>query len=247
MGRAARAKLKKLGAWNPTCIIQARMGSTRLPGKVMMYLSGKPMLERVIARVREADELKQIVVATSELEQDDPIEELCDFLGVDWFRGSEPDVLNRYYEAAEHFDADPIVRVTADCPLIDASVLNQLVRLYHDNVGAFVANNLEPSFPLGLDAEVFSFAMLKQATQQLGDDYDAEHVTQWMRRQPGAVNLKLGTDLSHYRITVDTRDDMTLMRAIYRAYGSLPYVTVKDALELIDRRPELAKLAGVAA
>lgn len=247
MGRAARAKREKLGQWNPTCIIQARMGSTRLPGKTLMYLSGKTVLERVVERVREADEIKQIIVATSELEQDDPIVDLCDAIGVDWFRGSEPDVLSRYMEAAEHFDADPIVRVTADCPLIDAGVLNQLVRLYRQNVGVFVANNLEPSFPHGLDAEVFSLAMLKQATQQTGEDYDAEHVTQWMRRQPGAVNLRLGANLHHYRITLDTKEDLTLLRAIYRAYGSLPYVSVKDALELIDRRPELAKLAGVVA
>ena len=246
MGRAARAKRSKVGTWNPTCIIQARMGSTRLPGKVLMRLAGKTALERVVERVRLADQIKQIVVATSELEQDDAIEAECDGLGVDWYRGSEEDVLNRYLETAEHFGADPIVRVTADCPLIDPGVLNALVRLYHDNPGCFVTNNLEPSFPHGLDAEVFSLAKLRLATQQTGEDYSAEHVTEWMRKQPGAVNLKLPVDLHRVRITLDTRDDLSLLRAIYRAYGSLPYVSTKDALDLIERRPELARLARIA-
>lgn len=223
------------------------MGSTRLPGKTLMFLSGKTVLERVVERVRRADELKQIIVATSDTEQDDQIKALCDSIEVDWYRGPELDVLARYAETAEYFDADPIVRVTADCPLIDPGVLNQLVRLYRQNVGAFVANNLEPTFPHGLDAEVFSRAMLRLAADQVDEDYDAEHVTQWMRRQPGAVNLKCPVNLHHYRITLDTREDLTLMRAIYRALGSLPFVTVRDALELIDRRPELAKLAGIAA
>lgn len=223
------------------------MGSTRLPGKVLKRLGGRPVLERVVERVRACTEIEQVIVATSELDQDGPIVDLCDMLRVDWYRGSEPDVLARYLETAEHFGADPVIRVTADCPLIDAGVLSQLVRLYHEHPGSFVANNLEPSFPLGLDAEVFPLAMLREAAAQTGDDYDAEHVTQWMRRQPGAVNLKCLVQLHHYRLTLDTPDDLTLLRAIFRAYGRYPYVTVKDAIELIDRRPELAKLAGTAA
>ena len=233
-----------MGDWNPTCIIQARMGSTRLPGKTLMRIALKTTLERVIERVKRAGEITQIVVATSELDQDEPIARLCDALEVDWFRGSELDVLSRYREAAEHFDADPIVRVTADCPLIDPGVLNQLVRLYHDNPGCFVTNNLERTFPHGLDAEVFSLAMLRQATEQTGEDYDAEHVTGWMCRQPGAVNLKLEeVDLSGVRITLDTRDDLTLMRQIYHALGKKDFITTRDVLWLLERRPDLARLA----
>jgi spore coat polysaccharide biosynthesis protein SpsF len=219
------------------------MGSTRLPGKVLMRIAGKTALEWVVQRVRMAEEIRGIVVATSDLERDDPICELCDYLHVDWYRGSEQDVLSRYLEAADYFGADPVIRVTSDCPLIDPGVLNALVRAYHANPGCFVTNNLEPTFPHGLDAEVFPLSLLRQATQQTGDDYDAEHVTQWMRKQPGAVNLTCPVDLHQVRITLDTRDDLSLIRAIYRALGSLPYVSTADALDLIQRRPELARLA----
>ncbi len=249
MGRESRAKQTKVGAWNPTAVIQARMGSTRLPGKVLMRIAGKTTLERVVERVRKADRIAGIVVATSELGRDDAIVAECDALGVDWYRGSEEDVLSRYLEAAEHFDCNPVVRVTADCPLIDPDVLDALVRLYHDNPGCFVTNNLEPSFPHGLDAEVFSRALLRLAAQQTGEDYAAEHVTCWMRRQPGALNLRNEdrrgnvVDLSRVRITLDTRDDLTLIRAIYRALKRNAFVSTRDVLWLLGRRPELAALA----
>lgn len=247
MGRESRAKQAKLGDWNPSAIIQARMGSTRLPGKTLTYIAGKSALERVVERVRMADQIKQIIVATSEEERDDDIIAYCDNLECDWYRGAELDVLSRYLEAAEHFGADPVVRVTADCPLVDPGVLNALVKLYHEHPGAFVTNNLEPSFPHGLDAEVFSLAMLRQASQQVGEDYDAEHVTQWMRKQPGAYNLKSPEDLSHVRITLDTKDDLQLLRAIYDAMKGKDYVSTRDVLWLLERRPELARLAREAA
>lgn len=251
MGRAARAKRAKVGAWNPTCIIQARMGSTRLPGKVLMYLAGKTALDRVVERVRLADEIKQVVIATTELEQDNPIVDFCEALreqdiDVDWFRGPELDVLARYLETAEHFDADPIIRVTADCPLIDPGVLNSLVRLYRANVPAFVTNSLHRTFPLGFDAQVFSLDMLRQAAQQTGEDYDAEHVVRWMMKQPGSFNLVAPANLSNIRLTLDTREDLRLLRDIFHSLDDKPVITTADVLWLLDRRPELAKLAGAA-
>jgi spore coat polysaccharide biosynthesis protein SpsF len=229
--------------WNPTCIIQARMGSTRLPGKTMKRIEGKTTLERVVERVRRASQIKQVVVATSELEQDDVIVDECERLGVDWFRGSESDVLMRYFEAAQYFKADPIIRVTADCPLIDPGVLNALVVTFRDGKAAFVTNNLEKTFPHGLDAEVFSMDLLGQAVMQTGEDYDHEHVTQWMRAQPGAVNLRCPEDLSSIRITLDTPDDLSLIRAIFRAFKDKEFVTTADVQWLIAHRPELASVA----
>ena len=232
--------------WNPTAIIAARMGSTRLPGKTLMLIAGKTTLQRVVERVRLAAEIRQVVVATSTDRRDDAIADLCERLEVDLFRGSEADVLGRYLAAAEHYQADPIVRVTADCPLIDPGVLNALVSTYRDNAGAFVANNLEKSFPHGLDAECFSLDMLRQAAAQTGEDRDTEHVSQWMARQPGAVNLRSPVDLSNIRITLDTRDDLTLIRAIYRSFGGRAFVSTADVVWLLQRRPELAKLAVAA-
>lgn len=223
-----------------TAIIQARMGSTRLWGKSMAVIVGKPCLQRVIERVQLATKIEQIVVATSEEPQDDVIHYLCEKLRVNCFRGSETDVLHRYVGAADAFDANPIVRVTGDCPLIDPGVLNALVDAYSSNFGHFVANNLERSFPLGLDAEVFSRELLGQA--QIAEDYSAEHVTEWMRRQPDCINLRAPEDLSGIRLTLDTRDDLTAIRAIYRSFTSKKYVSTADVLWLIERRPEIAAL-----
>jgi spore coat polysaccharide biosynthesis protein SpsF len=243
MVQALRVKNPPTPGWNPVCIIQARMGSSRLPGKTLMLIDGKTTLERVVERVRRAKEIKNIVIATSDEPQDDAIISECERLGVDWFVGSESDVLMRYFEAAEYFKADPIIRVTADCPLIDPGVLNALVRAYAASDGAFVTNNLEKTFPHGLDAEVFSMDMLGQAITQTGDDYDAEHVTQWMRKQPGAVNLAAPVNMSHIRITLDTKDDLTAIRAIYRALKDKEFISTADVCWLLDRRPELASLA----
>jgi spore coat polysaccharide biosynthesis protein SpsF len=226
-----------------TCIIQARMGSTRLPGKALKVIAGKTVLARVVERVRMASEIEQVVVATTDQAQDDAIVAACEELGVDWSRGPEDNVLKRYLGAAEHFEADPIVRVTADCPLIDPGVLNALVRTHRDNPGFFVANNLERTFPHGLDAEVFSLAMLREAAEH-GPD---EHVTQWMREQPNVINLRAPADLSNIRITLDTKDDLTAIRAIYRAFPGKDLITTADVLWLLQRRPEIAALAVVAA
>jgi spore coat polysaccharide biosynthesis protein SpsF len=243
MVQALRVKNPPTPGWNPVCIIQARQGSSRLPGKTLMLIDGKTTLERVVERVRMAKEIKNIVIATSDEPQDDVIVEECERLGVDWFVGSESDVLMRYFEAALHFRADPIIRVTADCPLIDPGVLNALVTTYRENPGAFVTNNLEKTFPHGLDAEVFSFGMLVTASLQHPEHYDAEHVTQWMRKQPGAINLEAPVNMSHIRITLDTRDDLTAIRAIYRALKDKEFISTADVCWLLDRRPELASLA----
>jgi spore coat polysaccharide biosynthesis protein SpsF len=245
MVQAIRVKNPPTPGWNPVCIIQARMGSSRLPGKTLMLIDGKTTLERVVERVRRAKEIKNIVIATSDEPQDDAIISECERLGVDWFVGSESDVLMRYFEAAEYFKADPIIRVTADCPLIDPGVLNALVTTYRDyrhDVG-FVTNNLEKTFPHGLDAEVFSMDLLGRAVEQTGDDYDHEHVTQWMRKQPGAINLRAPQNLSNVRITLDTKDDLTAIRAIYRALKDKEFISTADVCWLLDRRPELASLA----
>ena len=233
-----------MSLWNPTAIIQARMGSTRLPGKTLKVIAGKTTLERVVERVRLATEIVEVVVATSDLARDDIIADFCAVrLNVACFRGSEKDVLARYLEAAREYKADPIIRVTADCPLIDPGVLDALVTTYRDNVGAFVANNLEPSFPHGLDAECFSFELLERASEQVGDDHDAEHVTQWMQRQPGAVNLRSPVNLSNIRLTLDTPDDLTALRAIYRSFSSKKFVSTADVIWLLKRRPDIARLA----
>ena len=139
-------------------IIQARMGSTRLPGKVLAPIAGNPMLWHVVERTRRAKALDQVMVATSENSKDDAVAEFCTESAIDCFRGSEEDVLDRYYQAARQFTDSTIVRITADCPLVDPGVADKVVGAYQDGPYDYVTNIFPRSFPKGLDVEVFSLA-----------------------------------------------------------------------------------------
>ena len=148
-------------------IVQARMGSTRLPGKVLMDISGWSMLWHVVNRVRQAKWVDKVVVATSGSVSDDPVATLCEQEGIPCFRGSEDDVLDRYYQAAKWIGANVIVRITADCPLIDPYVVDDVVKHYVDGDYDYVSNTAPPTFPDGLDIEVFSFEALERAWHAL--------------------------------------------------------------------------------
>jgi spore coat polysaccharide biosynthesis protein SpsF (cytidylyltransferase family) len=159
-------------------IIQARMGSTRLPGKVLMDLAGEPMLVRVVNRVRRAERLDEVVVATTASPSDDPIFEGCRQRGWAVERGSEKDVLDRYYRAARAHHADVVVRITADCPFVDAGLIDQVVGAFLGGGYDYVSNVLEPrTYPRGLDVEVFRFSALEKAWQEDRDPSWREHVT----------------------------------------------------------------------
>ena len=203
-------------------IVQARMGSIRLPGKILLPILGKPMLEVIVDRVRDVASVNVIVVATSLSKQDDQIAHIVAGLpGIKLWRGSEEDVLNRYYEAALANKAGVILRATADNPFFHAKTADALIDLLQQGFD-YVANNLVRTFPYGIDLEVFRFEALARANLHATEPYQREHVTPYIRENPDSFrlgNLKLTEDLSHIRLTVDTEEDYYNARAIFEQLG----------------------------
>jgi spore coat polysaccharide biosynthesis protein SpsF len=235
-----------------TAIIQARMGSTRLPGKVLRPLAGRPMLARIVDRVRAAASVANVVVATSDRDGDDPIRQMCAAEGIDCFAGSEQDVLDRFYRAAAMFDGDPLIRITADCPLVDPQLLTKLVGLFaeggYDHVGVatgagaiFLGNG---RYPDGLDAECFSRAALERAWREAASPQDREHVTPFIWRQKHLFRtgqLMSAVDYSQLRWTVDNEADFALIARIYDAlHRSDRVFGMADVLQYLAAHPELA-------
>jgi spore coat polysaccharide biosynthesis protein SpsF len=227
-------------------IIQARMGSSRLPGKVLTDICGKPMLEHVVKRASQIDLVNKWIVATTIRPVDDPIFEMADSLGVDIFRGDENDVLSRYYEAAVKYEAEAIVRITADCPVIDPEVSSKTVEHFLKEKPDYTSNTLHRTYPRGLDTEIFTFEALKTAYSQADKPAEREHVTQFIINRPERFKLSgvsLDQDLSNHRWTVDTEADMKLVSEIFlRLWKPESTFKMKDILDLLDREPDLSKI-----
>ena len=193
-------------------IIQARIGSSRLPGKVLMDIEGKPMLQRVIERVKESRLTNAVLVATPDWD----IIKFCNSLGVKNYMGSEYDVLSRYLHTAIFYSIDIIVRITADCPLIDPEIIDKTIRYYLNNSFDYVSN----TYPDGLDTEVFSITTLRRAQEATKlYDYDREHVVPYMIRNFKVGKLESGQDFSKYHWSVDTAEDLEFVRWVYRELG----------------------------
>lgn len=224
-------------------ILQARLSSARLPGKVLKPILGVPMLLRQVERVRRATSIERLVLATSEDPSDDAIEKLCRENGIECFRGSLNDVLDRFYQVAKDKNPDYVVRLTGDCPLIDPDIIDRVVR--HCVAGQFdyASNTIKPTFPDGLDVEVFRFECLAAAWREATLPSQREHVTPFIHQQPGRFKLGnyAGTqDLPHLRWTVDEAPDFELIEQIYESlYLAKPDFNTGDILALLNRRPEL--------
>jgi spore coat polysaccharide biosynthesis protein SpsF (cytidylyltransferase family) len=222
------------------------MGSTRLPGKVMMEICGRPMLWHVIHRLRHAERLDSIVVATSEQMIDDEIEEFCRAEKVPCFRGSEKDVLDRYYQAAKWIGADVIVRITADCPLIDPEVVDSVVNKYLECECDYASNSELRTYPDGLDTEVFSFNALKRAWSEARMMSEREHVTPYIRNNKiifTSADVFQERDLSTLRWTVDEPEDIEFVRNIYeRLYRSDRVFLMDEVVNLLREDPKLLEI-----
>jgi spore coat polysaccharide biosynthesis protein SpsF len=230
---------------NTIAIIQARMGSSRLPGKVLMDLGGETVLARVVRRLRHSQQITKIVVATTSAPGDGVIVRECDRLQVSCFRGSERDVLGRYYQAAHENAADTVVRVTSDCPLIDATLVDETVVVFK-NQGADYASNVFPrTYPRGLDTEVFTVAALDRAWSEAREPHQREHVTPYLYEHPRIfklASLSGAADYSRYRWTLDTREDLELLHAIYSRFDGRDDFSWQEVLRLMESEPELAEL-----
>lgn len=220
------------------CIIQARIGSTRLPGKVMLDLCGSPVLWHVVTRVSRAKSVDQVVVATTDQKQDDVICDLCRSEGFALYRGSEHDVLQRYFHAATEYQADSVVRITSDCPLIDPAIISSSVELFWAERPHYISNVIPPrTFPIGLDTEVFSFEALRIAHSAASLPDEREHVTPFILNHPEIFTLRRvarSIDLSNLRWTLDTAEDYRFIKGIYNSlYPAKNDFATEDILALL--------------
>jgi spore coat polysaccharide biosynthesis protein SpsF len=223
-------------------IIQARMGSTRLPGKIMQNLDGAPVLVRCVERTRRVATLDAVIVATTEEPADDGVVALCRERDYPCTRGSQDDVLDRYYRAAQQYHADIIVRITSDCPLIEPTVIDSVVHGFYATSCDYASNTLPPrNYPRGLDVEVFRFDALARAWREDQNPAWREHVTPYIYRHPELFTLHTvvnDVDYSHMRWTVDTPEDLAFVRKIYEAFDGRDDFTWHEVLHLLEQHPE---------
>jgi len=227
--------------------IEARMRSTRLPGKVLMPILGKPILELMIERLRRVPKIDAIVIATSDDPSNDPIEKLANHLGVGCYRGSEDDVLDRVLQAAQSVDGDLIVELTADCPLIDPQLTTETIDAFLAAKVDYAANCLREPYPNGLDVQVFPTAILEEVARLTNDPADHEHVSLYIYEHPERfriLHVAAGPpEASHLRLTVDTAEDFALVTRIFEAlYPDDPAFGLPEIVALFLRQPELRDL-----
>ncbi len=230
-------------------IVQARMGSTRLQGKILMDLCGRPVLWHVVSRVMKAESVNRLLVATSTNHEDDATVRYCKKSNIEVFRGPLEDVLTRYYLAAnrlmeEGYDISHIVRITADCPLMDPVVINVVVEAAVKSNVDYASNTNPPTYPDGLDVEVIKYDALEKAFRDARSISDREHVTPYIRRTASfsKINLVNCVDLSEMRWTLDTPDDYIFMTQVFSRLGSEQSFGMQDVLNLLRRNPDLVTL-----
>ena len=225
-------------------ILQARLSSSRLPGKVLKTLMGKPMLLHQIERLQHSKMIEKLVVATSVDGSDDAIEEMCIDNGVEVFRGSLDNVLGRFYQCAKQYNPNYVVRLTGDCPLADWQIIDSMIQFHLDKKLDYTSTSLK--FPDGLDAEVMTMKALTKTKYNATMPSEIEHVTQYINKNPNKFkneHFNFDKDLSHIRWTVDEPEDFFLVEKIYQAlYKDNPLFLTKDILNLLDEQPELTKI-----
>lgn len=227
-------------------IVQARCGSTRLPGKVLFKVIGKTILEYVLERVGRAKNVEGIIVATTAKKEDERIVNLAESLNIRTYCGSDEDVLDRYYQAAKLFGIKHIIRITADCPLIDPQIIDSVIGLYFESKADYCSNTLDETFPDGEDSEVFSFDALCRAWKNAKLVSEREHVTPYIKNNPAKfklVNLRNNIDLSAKRWTLDTEGDFRFIKTVLeKLYPSKPDFSSKDVLEFLKNNPHLERI-----
>jgi spore coat polysaccharide biosynthesis protein SpsF len=223
-------------------VVQARMGSQRLPGKVLADVGGRSMLARVVRRTRRAESVDEVVVATTSSAADDAIAAECGRIDVAVFRGEEADVLDRFHQAAVFHAAAVVVRVTADCPFIDPAVIDLVLARQRALAADYASNTLRRTFPRGLDTEVMAAEALARAWREARSPHQREHVTPYLYENPSLFRLcsvENDEDLSAHRWTVDTREDLALARALYERVGADDTVGWRRFAEVVAAEPGL--------
>jgi len=228
---------------NILAIVQARMGSTRLPGKVLMEINGKPLIEILLNRLSKSNKIQKIIIATSIDKNNDPLVEKVNKIGFEVYRGSEENVLKRYFEAASLFKARAVVRITGDCPIIDPQIVDKVINLYEKNNIDYASNINPPTYPDGLDVEVFSFESLEEAYLKAKNKEEMEHVTPYLRNNPELKqkNLINNIDFSSERWTVDKIEDFEVIKNIINHYKINTDFTWEEIINLKKSHPDYFK------
>lgn len=227
-------------------ILQARTSSSRLPGKVLKEIIGMPMLIRQIERIKRSKKIDKLIIATSTDEEDNQIEKIANEYGVECFRGSLDNVLDRFYQATQRYKAEHIVRLTGDCPLLDWEVIDKVIELHLTEKNDYTSNTIKPTFPDGLDVEIMKFNILKEAWEKSNKKSEQEHVTLYIHSRP--EKFKLGClinteDLSSLRWTVDEPEDFLFIEEIYKClYSQKSNFSTQDILNLLLKKPKLATI-----
>lgn len=227
-------------------IVQARTGSTRYPNKVFAHLANQPLIWHVFNRLSYSKKISNVVLATTTNTNDDSLEAWANDNNISVYRGSENDVLERYFEAAKKFEADIVVRITADDPFKDPEIIDAVIDLLLNEELDFAYNNNPPSFPEGLDTEVFTFKALAQAQQKANDDFEREHVTQYFYRNPTLFkhkNFAYKENISQLRWTLDTPVDFAMATEVYnQLYKPNRIFLMNDILQLLQQHPAIAEM-----
>ena len=227
-------------------IIQARLGSTRLPNKVMKYLGDKTVLEHVVSRVKQSKYIDEVFVATTIDRNNLPIIHLCSSQNIRVFFGSEEDVLDRFYQLAKLICPEHIVRITADCPLIDPEIIDLIIKTHLGSNCDYTSNTIEDSYPDGLDTEIFTFSSLTKAWQEAKLLSEREHVTPYMKKHPELFSLNSIVSKINYankRWTLDTDQDFEFLKSIFEnLYYSNNFFGMNDIINLINEQPSLEKI-----
>lgn len=230
-------------------IIQARMGSSRLPGKVLMKVDDKPLLKFMIDRVRKSKLVDKIIIATTEDPKDDPIAMFCKENSIDFYRGSENDVLDRFYQAAKLYNPETVIRLTADCPLVDPEFIDKTIELYNNNNVDYAANTVPPEkkkYPDGSDVEVFKFSALKRAWEESTDPKDREHVTFYFwKHGKNFTTAMLDNEYNwgKYRITIDYKEDFIVVEKIIQQLKKQGKEgSTSEIIELLQNNPEIENI-----
>jgi spore coat polysaccharide biosynthesis protein SpsF (cytidylyltransferase family) len=228
--------------------IQVRLGSKRLPDKALIKIEGRSVLEWIIRRLRHCQELSGLVVSTTNQAKDDPLQDIAENLEVPCFRGSETDLIQRLLGTAYMVSADALVRITADCPIVDSQLVDQMVRIYRRRLGEIevVTNGCPPTFPDGLDIEILPRDTLERMDREVADSLHREWFTVYLYRHPQSyriMNIRHGEVLTDLRWTLDYPEDLELIRRIYSYFrGSEETFTMKQVLEYVREHPELMNI-----
>jgi len=231
---------------NVVAIIQARIGSTRLPGKVLKKIQDKVVLDYVIDRLKTCKNIDEIVLAITTNKNDDVLEKYAKNKKINFIRGSEEDVLSRYYEAAKKFNAEVIVRITSDCPLIDPKIVDEVIKKHIESDADYTANTIKRTYPRGFDVEVFNFDILERTYRNANAKYHREHVTPYIREHPEKFklqNIEAPDKIKRpdIRITVDTEKDFELIKKIISHFDNIEF-TAEDIVDFLNINPKLLEI-----